>query len=1124
MRQPLDKILRKKLEDTVVKARDIVEVAVNEVLQRLGVADSQAPSYLNDEQRVLRNTLRAHARQLGDKLTDGKQEIERLANEMAYEHWHRMLFARYLEQNNLLMYDEYTSVTLDECVELAEEEPDCKDGWELAGRLAQKMLPQIFRADSPVFSIKLSINHINELENLISAIDPATYQAQDSLGWCYQFWQNKKKKQVNESGIKIGSQELSPVTQLFTEAYMVQSLLDNSLGAWWLRKTITQGLNNEKDIRALISSSELPLSYLRLIKNDSILLPASGSFPHWPESLMDFKAIDPCCGSGHFLVALFLMLVPMRMKLENISARVAVDKVLSENVFGLELDRRCVEVAVFALALEAWRYPEAGGYRKLPSLNIAWVGFNFNHNLDDLMKIYEEDKILHSALSALFEQLKNASLLGSLIDPLEVIKDSGLSWNEILKNVKLIQNEEASNRESVFAYTDVLKALSLLGGQYHLVATNPPYLVKNKQSKKLVQYCSKYYDAGSADLATVFFKRYRNFLCIGGAHAVVTPLNWLFIKSYEDLRRDIAFNERVRMVIKVGSGATAKDSWDVLRALTIISEENLFDDELVSGIDVTAVDELGRSEQVMRGEVSSTNYSRFINNPDSRFVIYENNIDILIENKARSFAGLQSGDFPAFGRKYWEVGENLDIWEYQQSTFKNSRSFWGLEDVIRWEYGDGAMCLSRSARIQGLDAHGKAGVAITQTRHLPATIYLGGFFDNNTAVIIPEDEKYLPALFCYCISPEYHTNVRKIDEKLGVTNSTLAKVPFDIEKWERVAEEKYPKGLPKPYSDDPTQWIFHGHPCASVIWDENIKTTTVGSLRQDDSVLQVAIARLLGYRWPAEFDSKMELAPEMHHVMQKNSDFNALVDEDGIVCIPAVRGEKAAAKRLADILYKAYGDAWSSSVEDNLLKSVKAKDWESWLRDKFFEQHCKLFQHRPFIWHIWDGLKDGFSALVNYHKLDYKGLERLIYIYLDDWISFQKRNVADGVDGADIRLTAAENLKSQLEAILEGEKGLDIFVRWKKLEEQAIGWNPDINDGVRLNIRPFMLAKDVGKKGAGVLRSQPNINWKKDRGTDVESAPWYKLGLQYGGNLGDRINDHHLTLAEKRKARENKGL
>ena len=125
-------------------------------------------------------------------------------------------------------------------------------------------------------------------------------------------------------------------------------------------------------------------------------------------------------------------------------------------------------------------------------------------------------------------------------------------------------------------------------------------------------------------------------------------------------------------------------------------------------------------------------------------------------------------------------------------------------------------------------------------------------------------------------------------------------------------------------------------------------------------------------------------------------------------------------------------------------------------------------------------------------------------------------------EGADIRLTAAENLKVQLIAILEGEEGLDIFVRWKPLEEQPIGWNPDLNDGVRLNIRPFMLAKDVGKKGAGVLRAKPNIHWKKDRGTDVESAPWYNLGLEYGGKQGDRINEHHLSLAVKRAAREAK--
>ncbi len=179
----------------------------------------------------------------------------------------------------------------------------------------------------------------------------------------------------------------------------------------------------------------------------------------------------------------------------------------------------------------------------------------------------------------------------------------------------------------------------------------------------------------------------------------------------------------------------------------------------------------------------------------------------------------------------------------------------------------------------------------------------------------------------------------------------------------------------------------------------------------------------------------------------------------------------------------------------------------------YFEQHFKLFHHRPFIWHIWDGLKDGFAALVNYHKLDRANLERLIYTYLGDWIRMQERAAADGAQGADERLAAAKGLKTKLEAILEGEAPLDIFVRWKPIEAQPIGWEPDLNDGVRLNIRPFLLAGDVGKKGAGILRAKANIHWKKDRGKDVESAPWYHRFQ------GDRINDHHLTLAEKRAAR-----
>ena len=414
---------------------------------------------------------------------------------------------------------------------------------------------------------------------------------------------------------------------------------------------------------------------------------------------------------------------------------------------------------------------------------------------------------------------------------------------------------------------------------------------------------------------------------------------------------------------------------------------------------------------------------------------------------------------------------------------------------------------------------------------LPVTLYNKYAFDNNTAVITPFNQNHLPAIWCFCSSPEYNEAVRRIDQKLNVTNATLVKVPFDLDYWTKVAAEKYPNGLPKPYSNDPTQWIFHGHPCGSVIWDDEKKWTAHGPLRTDGTVLQVAVARLLGYRWPAELDlpaqagADMELADEQREWVTRCETLLSFADDDGIVCIPPVRGEQPADERLLDLLAAAYGDAWSSDILSELLASAghAGKTLETWLRDKFFAQHCKLFHHRPFIWHIWDGLRDGFAALVNYHKLDRKNLETLIYTYLGDWINRQKRDLENGVDGAEEKLAAAENLKRKLELILEGESPHDIFVRWKPIDKQPIGWEPDLNDGVRLNIRPFMTVGDVKKRGAGVLRDKPNIKWNKDRGKDVPTAPWYHLGPEYGFPERTRINDHHLTLEEKRKARKEAG-
>jgi hypothetical protein len=1146
MRTALEKTLRGKLEKTVEKAREIVEVAVTEALTRLGISEGSAPSYLSEAERKLRTRLRAHGRQLGDVLHKettslvkaNDQETELLINEMAYEHWHRMLFARFLEQSDLLMYEPGTPVTLDECSELAEDEADCKDGWELAGRLAEKMLPQIFRADSPVFEVKLSINHVNALEELIAALHKDTFQASDSLGWCYQFWQNKKKKQVNESGVKIGAKELSPVTQLFTEPYMVSFLLDNALGAWWAKRRLTQDdlqtADSEQELRELAAIPGVPLEYLRFIKDEKSgsWKTAAGDFDKWPEHLSELKTLDPCCGSGHFLVAKFLMLVPMRMQLEALTAKQAIDKVIAENIHGLELDQRCVELAAFALALEAWRYPGAGGYRQLPELQLACSGMSIDEAQKEWKDLAKGDEELQGAIKWMQQTFKDAPTLGSLIDPTKKFKRKEIEpWRLIQK---AIIERSTANLESNSVAQGLAKAAGILVNKYQWVVTNVPYLARNKMISVLGEFCDNKYSNAKNDLANVFLERGLELLDFNGSANYVMTQNWMFLSSYKKQRMSLLTEREFSYAVKLGGGAEAFD--DGPGNITNIALVGLKKIKQPEGeffcLDVQSYKTPSKKSSSLKSEpLFITSNVVQINNPDSRIVFEDLSDKELMNSHATSHWGQGTGDFNRFGKFWWEVECTHQSWEYGQSTVKEKQHFSGRIHTVYWEGGKGDLVEMAEAQkhrlknihYRGAEAWGKYGVSITLMGELRATIYTGQIFDGNCASIKPIDESLLPALWAFCSSGNYNKIVRQVDQKLNVTNKTLLQVEFDSEYWSKVAEEKYPYGLPEPYSDDLTQWIFHGHPCPSVVWNEKTKTTSTSDLRQDDTVLQVAVARLLGYRWPAELDAEMELAPEMREVLAKCKNFDGLVDDDGIVCIPAIRGEKPANDRLEAILHAAYGDEWSATVLNNLLKSVKSTNLTTWLRDKFFEQHSKLFQHRPFIWQIWDGLADGFSALVNYHTLDYKGLERLIYTYLDDWISTQIQLEKDGVEGAELRLSAARNLKESLEAIIVGEsngkEGLDIFVRWKSLAEQSMGWNPDLNDGVRLNIRPFMQVKDVGKKEAGVLRFKPNIHWKKDRGTDVASAPWFDLGLEYGGKQGDRINDHHLTLADKIEAR-----
>ncbi|MBA2691446.1 MAG: hypothetical protein H0U65_02985, partial [Rubrobacter sp.] len=558
--------LRNSLEKRIVEARDASEAAARNALEALAVREAKPYPSLSEDERQLRNLLRAKARVLGAR-PESDGGLDALVEELAYVRWHRFLFARFLVENGLLVHPEYgVSVSMADCDELAHEEGDA-DGWMTASRYAQKMLPEVFPADDPLLSVRFFPEGRRAMISAMEGIPKPTFSSDDGLGWTYQFWQTKAKKEVNASGRKIGGKDLPAVTQLFTEDYMVEFLLHNSLGAWWaarhpesrliesfsyLRWREPEGeVHREPEreveggagieggdgdgvgggrgagVRASEASasgvsdgtpaSEIPAGVRGSGTPDGVFAdgevrartPAAGTFDGWLDTAAKVTVLDPCCGSGHFLVAAAAMLARMRGEEEGFSPADAAEAVLRDNVFGLELDGRCAQIAAFSLALWAWR---EGGHRPIPAPHVAWSGSPAGGSSDEWAALARGENDLENTLRRLHKLFEDAPDLGSLIDPsrvaegrsfakegttmlgfasvekVEEMLDTALSngASSIGASSNGVSSGGADDGSAVFAgaASGIARAVTIMREKYTLVATNVPYLARGRMVEK----------------------------------------------------------------------------------------------------------------------------------------------------------------------------------------------------------------------------------------------------------------------------------------------------------------------------------------------------------------------------------------------------------------------------------------------------------------------------------------------------------------------------------------------------------------------------------------------------------------------------------------------------------------
>ena len=669
----------------------------------------------------------------------------------------------------------------------------------------------MFKPDDPVLLLPIAPEFSKRMRAVLSSLAEEVFTADDSLGWTYQFWRASEKDAVNAAGGKIGAVELPAVTQLFTESYMVKFLLHNTLGAWWAGKvlaldpTLAREAADEDALRAACALPGIDWEFLRFVRDDDgkgLWRPAAGTFPGWPNRAADITYCDPCCGSGHFLVEAFIILAALRRHEEGLSAGDAAVAVLRDNLHGLEIDGRWVQIAAFNVALAAWKL--ADGPSPLPSPQIAWVGAPPPMSRIEMASLANDDASLRGAFQTLHDQFVQAPLLGSLLEVgARDLLDADLREHGHAAMVKL-RGMEPEQAEGGIAARGLLEAVGLLARSYVLQATNVPFLGRVNQTQILAHFLDSNFEAGKADLATAMLMKMTSSMSSGGSVATVSPNNWLFLKRFEGLRLHLLGEYELRLVAGLGSRAFEAISGEVVNAsLTIFQKPSGILCHSIAGLD--ACDQAGPAAKaafIGNQPILQVTQASVLLNPNSAIIIAERQDVPLLARFATSYQGASTLDIERFRLHFWEPIWNGNDWNLHQSTPTGKDEYTGFEFVSA-DRKPGTLFMKEAAALKaegrlggafsGRHAWGRVGIACAWMGDLPASIYCGAVFDNSAAVILPHDPAHTLPIWCFCSSPLFLAEVRKVNKKIQVANSTLAQVPFDIVYWQDVAAGRYPE-------------------------------------------------------------------------------------------------------------------------------------------------------------------------------------------------------------------------------------------------------------------------------------------------------------------------------------------
>ena len=443
------------------------------------------------------------------------------------------------------------------------------------------------------------------IRELVSAIPEDDWQDVEIIGWLYQFYISEKKDQV--IGKVVKSEDIPAATQLFTPNWIVQYLVQNSVGRQWLQTYPDSPLRNQMPY--FIEPGEQPpevQAQLAETVPDAID----------PESI---KVLDPACGSGHILVEAYKVLKAIYEE-RGYRSRDIPQQILKHNLFGLDIDDRAGQLAGFALMMLA-REDDRRMFSRVVegdiTLNVLSLKETSHLNLHQLWQdlnlsgdwqqgssqsLFENDQADLSSASAderykllqrTLERFEDAKTFGSLI---EVPEEDAVPLKALVEELEqLARAGDVMQKPAADTLLQYVQQAWILVQPYDAVIANPPYMGSKGMNPPLKKFAKDAYPNSKSDLFAIFMERAFSLLRPNGYNAQINMQSWMFLSSYEKLREWLLHNATIITMAHMGSRAFDSISGEVVSTTAFVIKNSAYPN--YSGAYIRLVDAKSEAEK-----------------------------------------------------------------------------------------------------------------------------------------------------------------------------------------------------------------------------------------------------------------------------------------------------------------------------------------------------------------------------------------------------------------------------------------------------------------------------------------------------------------------------------------------